>query len=99
MRDARGGAALRVRVQPRARRAGVTGIRDGALVVRVSAPPVEGAANAELVQVIARLLGVAPGAVEVLRGATGRDKVLHVAGLAAGLVRERLAAVVRDAGP
>jgi hypothetical protein len=92
VRDAGGGVTLRVRVQPRASRDGIVGERDGALAVRLTAPPVDGAANAALSRLLARALGVPPGAVTVLRGATGRDKLVRVEGIAAANVR----ALVRD---
>ena len=90
VRDAEGGATLPVRVLPRASREGLGGEREGALVVRVSAPPVEGAANQAVTRLVARALGVAAGAVEVRRGTSGRDKLLHVRGLSASDVRARL---------
>jgi uncharacterized protein (TIGR00251 family) len=80
VRDVAGGATLRVRVSPRASRDEVAGERNGALVVRLTAPPVEGQANSALVRFLARHLGVAPSAVSVARGAKTRDKVLLVAG-------------------
>src|SRR5262245_52023830 len=54
----KGGVRITVRVVPRAARAGIAGTRDGDLLVRLNAPPVEGAANAELIDVIANALGV-----------------------------------------
>jgi uncharacterized protein len=92
LRDADGGVTLRVRVQPRASREGLSGERDGALVVRLAAPPVEGAANEALSRFLARTLGVAPSAVRVVRGATGRNKVVSISGLDAATARERLGA-------
>ncbi len=92
LRDADGGVTLRVRVQPRASRDGLSGERAGALVVRLVAPPVEGAANEALSRFLARTLGVAPSAVRVVRGATGRNKVVSVSGLDAATARERLGA-------
>lgn len=80
VRDVAGGATLRVRVSPRAPRDEVGGERNGALVVRLTAPPVEGQANAALVRFLARHLGVAPSVVSVAQGAKTRDKVLLVAG-------------------
>lgn len=79
-----------MRVSPRASREGLGGEREGALVVKVTAPPVEGAANAALTRVVARALRVPASSVEVVRGATGRDKVLRVRGLDAAAVRGRL---------
>jgi hypothetical protein len=92
LRDADGGVTLRVRVQPRASRDGLSGERDGALVVRLVAPPVEGAANEALSRFLARTLGVAPSAVRVVSGAAGRNKVVSVSGLDAAAARERLGA-------
>jgi hypothetical protein len=71
---------LRVRLQPRARRDEVVGERDGAIVIRVTAPPVDGKANAALCALVARAAGIAPSRVSVVRGQTGRDKVLNVQG-------------------
>ena len=86
---------LRVRVQPRASRDAIAGERAGALLVRLTAPPVEGAANAALLRLVARALGVPPSSIEILRGATGRDKLLRIAGVAAGAVA-RLVETARE---
>ena len=69
-----------MRVQPRASREGIAGAREGALLVRVSAPPVEGAANEALTRLLARALGLPASAVTVERGATGRDKIVRLEG-------------------
>ena len=92
LRDGDAGLTLRVRVQPRASKDALGGERDGALVVRLTAPPVEGAANEALARFLGRALGVAPSAVRVLSGASGRNKVVSVAGLDAATARERLGA-------
>src|SRR5688500_13140572 len=91
VRDAEGGATLRVRVSPRASRDAVAGERQGALVVRVTASPVDGAANAALARLLAGGLDVPASAVAVRHGAAAREKLLHVAGLDAQAVRARLA--------
>jgi hypothetical protein len=90
LRAAKGGVTLRVRVQPRASKDALAGEREGALVVRLTAPPVEGAANEALARFLGKALGVAPSAVRVTSGATGRNKVVSVAGLDAAAARERL---------
>ena len=82
---------LRVRVQPRSSRDGVAGVRAGALVVKLTAPPVEGEANAALMRFLAGLLDVPRGAVTLRHGARGRDKTVHVAGLDVATARARLA--------
>jgi uncharacterized protein (TIGR00251 family) len=81
-----------VRVLPRASREGTAGVRNGALVVRLTAPPVEGKANAALTRFLGRLLRVPPSSVEIVGGESGRDKLVHVAGTSAAWVRGRLAA-------
>ena len=83
VRESDGGISLRVRVQPRASRDGIGGERNGALAVRLTAPPVEGAANEALTKLLARALGIPAGAVRVLRGQTGREKLVHVYGVSA----------------
>lgn len=90
VRDISGGAELRVRVMPRAARDGLGGVRQGALVVRLTAPPVEGAANAALARVLGKLLGVPPSAVDLARGSRGRDKVLRIVGRTAAEVTAAL---------
>ncbi len=85
------GAALTVRVLPRAKRSEVAGFMpDGRVKVRLTAPPVEGAANRALVDLLARVLGVRATAVEIVAGATGRDKIVSVIGLAPEVVEARL---------
>ena len=81
-----------LRVQPRASADAVTGEREGAIVIRLKAPPVDGQANAALVRFLARRLGLPAAAVELVRGATGRQKWIRVAGLSAEAVRAALLA-------
>ena len=87
-----GGTTLRVRVQPRASRDEVAGERAGALLVRLTAAPVEGQANAALLRLLARRLGLPASALEILRGGRDRDKLVRVDGLEPRAVLERLAA-------
>ena len=70
--------AFTVRVTPRASASSVGGVRDGALVIRVTAPPADGAANAAVVRILSRALGIAPSAVRIERGGTSRTKVISV---------------------
>jgi uncharacterized protein (TIGR00251 family) len=81
---------IAVRVLPRASREEIVGERDGKVVVRLTAPPVEGRANQALCRLLARRLGVAGGRVTVVRGARSRDKVVAVEGLPDAQVRELL---------
>lgn len=72
---------IAVRVVPRAGRSGIAGTRDGALLVRLNAAPVEGAANAELIEVIAKALDVPRRAVTIASGERSRQKRVRVAGI------------------
>jgi uncharacterized protein len=81
---------IEVRVQPRARRDEIAGQRAGALVVRVTAPPVEGKANEAVRKLLAKQLGIAPGKVAIVRGEGARDKLIEVEGLEPAELRRAL---------
>ena len=89
-RSVDGAVWLTVRVTPRASRNAIVGVRRGALCVRLQAPPVEGAANRALLRFLGKRLGVPPRAVSLVRGDTGRDKLLRIEGVVLADV-ERLA--------
>jgi uncharacterized protein (TIGR00251 family) len=86
-----------VRVQPRASTDALAGVRAGALLVRLAAPPVEGKANAALIRLLAHVIGIPPSAVQLVRGAGGRDKLVRVSGLRAEQVRTILDAQITEA--
>jgi uncharacterized protein len=83
-------ALLSIRVQPRAKRDEVVGERAGAIVIRLAAPPVDGKANAALTAFIAKAAGVPRSRVEIVRGASARDKVVRVTGVAEDALRRAL---------
>lgn len=89
-RKAGTGTRIKVRVQPRASRTELAGTHGDVLKIRVAAPPVEGAANQELVAFLARRLGVAKSAVQIVRGERGREKLVEVAGVSADQINARL---------
>jgi uncharacterized protein (TIGR00251 family) len=76
-----GAIIFSVRVVPRASQSRVVGEHDGALRVRIAAPPVEGAANRELIRTLARALHVPSRAVEITGGHSSKLKQVRVAGL------------------
>lgn len=80
-----------IRAVPRASRNALDGVVEGALRVRLSAPPVEGAANKALIAFLAEVLGVPKRDVAVATGEHGRRKLVRIDGLAADEVRRRLA--------
>jgi uncharacterized protein len=83
-------ALLSIRVQPRAKRDEVVGERAGVVVIRLAAPPVDGKANAALTAFIAKAAGVPRSRVEIVRGASARDKVVRVTGVAEAELRRAL---------
>jgi uncharacterized protein (TIGR00251 family) len=84
---------LHLRIQPRASKEGIDGVREGRLRVRVSSPPVEGAANERLIRILAATMGVPRASIALARGAKSRDKDVIVYGVAARAAEliERLA--------
>ena len=81
---------IAIRLQPRAKRSEVVGERAGAIVIRVTAPPVDGKANAALCAFIAKAVGVSASSVDVVRGQTSRDKVVRVEGVTLQALRAAL---------
>ncbi|MCC7464067.1 MAG: DUF167 domain-containing protein [Gammaproteobacteria bacterium] len=73
---------LRLRVQPRAHPEGAAGLHAGRLRLRVAAPPLDGRANARVIELLAELLNVPASTVELLHGQAGRDKDVVVRGAA-----------------
>jgi uncharacterized protein (TIGR00251 family) len=86
-----GGVQLSVRLQPRASASGVVGVHGDALKVRVTAPPVDNAANEMLVNVLSTTFGVSANAITILSGATSRTKVVRLLGLTEADVRRIVA--------
>lgn len=76
-----GAVRFAVRVIPRAKQSAIEGVHGGALKVRLSAPPVDGAANEALVRVLASALDVARSRVSIVSGLTSRTKTVEVAGI------------------
>ena len=90
LREAPGGVVLEVLVQPRASRTRVVGVHDGRLKVQLAAPPVDGEANAALVDFLADALGARRSDVAIDRGETGRRKTVRVSGVTAPAARAAL---------
>ena len=85
-----GGVRLEVWAKPRAKKSRIVGVRGDAIEVSLAAPPVDGAANEELVRVLADALGVPKRAIAIMRGATSQKKLVEIAGVSADEARRRL---------
>lgn len=81
---------LNIRVVPRASRSEIAGEHDGMLKIRIASPPVDGAANAEVIKLLAKRLGVPRSAVEIVSGQTSKTKQIRVAGVTAATARRLL---------
>jgi uncharacterized protein (TIGR00251 family) len=81
---------LPVRVIPRARRSSVDGERHGAILIRLAAPPVDGAANAALLTFLAGALALPRRQIRIVSGGKSRDKRVEIAGMSEADARSRL---------
>ncbi len=76
-----GGLTFNVRVVPRASKSEIVGEHDGALKIRLASSPVNGAANAELIKILAKKFDVAKSEVEIISGQTSKQKQVRINGL------------------
>ncbi len=84
------GVTFSVRVQARASRSCIAGEIDGALRIRIAAPPVDGEANEELVRFLARHLDITRDQVEIVSGQRSKNKVVRVKGISAELCEKKI---------
>jgi uncharacterized protein (TIGR00251 family) len=77
---ATGGIIIEVKVDPRSSRKGIVGIIDNVLKVKLTAPPVGGAANEQLIEILAEKYGVRKSNIIILRGETSRRKTVKIVG-------------------
>lgn len=84
------GVRFGLRVVPRAPRSAIEGVRAGRLLVRVTAPPVDSAANEAVIAALAAALDLPRRSVALVSGAAGRNKTVEIAGLTAAQLRARL---------
>ena len=85
-----GGVYLKIRLHPRAPRDAVTGVRAGALIIKLTSPPVGGAANASLVGLLAKIFRIKKGAVTITSGLKSRDKRVFIEGVTVEAVTSAL---------
>jgi uncharacterized protein len=85
------GVSFAVHVQPRASRSGITGILNGAVKIRLTSPPVDGAANEQCINLFAHLLKVRRRDVTIMTGESSRHKVVKVSGITPEELQELIA--------
>jgi uncharacterized protein len=91
LHDGQKGAALAIRVTPRASKNEIHEVQsDGTVKVHLTAPPVEGKANQALIEFLAEVLEIAPSKIDIVAGLTGRDKLVSILDLDADTVHQRI---------
>jgi len=75
------GVTISVRIQPRSSKNSITRMEDGSLKIRLTAPPVDGAANEALIGYLAKALAVSKSSVEIVSGHTAREKRIRIIGV------------------
>jgi uncharacterized protein (TIGR00251 family) len=90
VRETGAGLEVRLHVQPRARRCEISGVFNGALKIKVTAPPVADAANRAIIEFFSTLLGISKSSLRILAGSKSRDKTLQIRGLSLHDFRERV---------
>ena len=86
--EVNGRVGLSVHVQPKAARTEIVGLHGDALKIRLTSPPVGGAANDALVKFLAETFAVARGAVRILAGEHSRSKIVEIEGITARALHE-----------
>lgn len=76
-----GSVTIAVRIQPRASKNSISRTEDGSLKIRLTAPPVDGAANEALVNYLSKVLGVSKSSIEIVSGHTSREKRIRISGV------------------
>lgn len=95
--DARRGAAITVKVTPRAKKTAVAGVMDdGTIKIKIAAPPVEGAANKALIEFLAEALGVPRSQVDIVAGETSERKLVSLVGVSPETVDSVLRGMLED---
>lgn len=84
------GVKLTLFIQPKASKNEIIGAHNGALKIKITAPPVDGKANAELVEFLSEILEIPKRQIEILKGETGRNKSVEIFGLSEDEVQKKL---------
>ncbi len=94
IKETEDGVSFAVKVLPRSSRCEIAGIQDGALRIRITAPPVEGLANEECIKFISKRLGIGKTNIRIVSGRQARNKVLFIS----GIKRKDIEDFIRESG-
>jgi uncharacterized protein len=87
-----GAITFQVKVVPRASKSSIVGVQDGALRIRVAAPPVDGAANEELIRILSKALRLPSSSIEIIVGQGSKTKLIRATGITGQQIKELLEA-------
>lgn len=90
IKESASGVTFAIKVHPRARKDAITGEVGDALKLSLTAPPIEGRANQACIEFFANLLKLPRSSITIASGQGSRNKVIHIAGLSAAELRQRL---------
>jgi uncharacterized protein (TIGR00251 family) len=90
IRETAVGLEIRLHVQPRAKRCEISGIHDRALKVKITAPPVDDAANRAIIDFLSTRLGISKSNLRIVSGQKSRDKIIQIKGLSISSLLERI---------
>ncbi|HQR34132.1 MAG TPA: DUF167 domain-containing protein [Blastocatellia bacterium] len=90
------GVSFTIRVQPRASRTGIVGEMDGALKIRLAAPPVDGEANEELIRFLSKLFDVPRLQISIRSGQTSRNKLIVIGGISVESTEQALQSALEE---
>lgn len=96
IRETKSGLSFDIHVNPHASRAGIAGIAEGVLKVKVTTPPVEGAANTACIALLSKKLGLKKSQMTISAGARGRKKTILVSGIGKAELAEKIHTVETD---
>ena len=94
IKESASGVTFAVKVHPRARKNGITGVVGDSLKLALTAPPVEGKANQAVIEFFADLFAIPRSSVTIASGETNRNKVIRISGLSRAALEKRLAEVL-----
>ena len=82
-RKTKGGIVIEVKVEPRSSKKGISGLMGDVVKVKLTAPPVDGAANEQLIEILSEATGIKRSAISIIRGASAKRKTIEIRGIAA----------------
>jgi uncharacterized protein len=82
-RKSKGGIVIEVKVEPRSSKKGISGLLGEVVKVKLTAPPVDGAANEQLIEILSEATGIKKSAIRIIRGASAKRKTIEIKGIAA----------------